>query len=239
MGQSLCNRECPPGSAIANGYCKGEAESQIQLDFSGNVLVTCRGKITGHKRCFHKTIWPWGTHLHVCLQSSSWNSFVVDRGTIPAPELVRFIWVKLLHSNHFDVNDVCRAAASSLWFNHISFGSGPFWLQLGTSAPSAAIASPPQSHAPACQAANRCFLVENPVPSFFFFLFLFYTLWSFGPEFYDDPNQKWDFVFKISLPSSLRLWDLLLGLFISCHFRRHAVISWLIASAENLWNCKC
>ena len=65
------------------------------------------------------------------------------------------------------------------------------------------------------------------------------TFSSFGSEFHHDPNQKWDFVFKISLPSSLCLWDLLLGLFISCHFRRHAVISWLIASAENLWNCKC
>lgn len=65
------------------------------------------------------------------------------------------------------------------------------------------------------------------------------TFLSFGSEFHHDPNQKWDFVFKISLPSSLCLWDLLLGLFISCHFRRHAVISWLIASAENLWNCKC
>lgn len=99
-------------------------------------------------------------------------------------------------------------------------------------------ALPPRTTGQACRAANSCSssVLSQPCPAFGHGLT---HSPSFGSEFHHDPNQKWDFVFKISLPSSLCLWDLLLGLFISCHFRRHAVISWLIASAENLWNCKC
>lgn len=130
----------------------------------------CWGRITGQKGCFHQ-----GDKRHICVcvcRAAAGILYLVDTETVPVTESVRFISAKLLRPTHFDVNDVCRTAASSLWFNHIYknlIWVTPFWLQLST--------LPYQSLAPSCQVTNWCFLTDwlfscqKPSSLFFFFFF--------------------------------------------------------------------